>query len=330
MTDAREWGDDVATPEAAAAPAAGPVRAAKRETSLVPPSTISARSLIMVITIMSFLASMAAGAAVLVGRASQQWSAGIAREVSVQIRAKSGLDMDAEAARVAKIVRATTGVGDVHVFTKAESEGLLEPWLGQDLNFEDLPVPRLIVVTLDRSVAGASDLLRQSLMKDAPNATFDDHRAWSDRLSTMGKTLVLVAIILLLLILFAMALAVAFATSGAMAGSREIVDVLHLVGATDGYISRQYQRQFLVFGLKGGVYGRHRSLPRFLSGRQRVTPLDRLGRRGTGRSPVRRILAWRLGLRCDCADCAVHNRHHRSHHPRDCRAPAARAGMMKQ
>ena len=52
-----------------------------------------------------------------------------------------------------------------------------------------------------------------------------------------------------------MALAVAFATSGAMAGSREIVDVLHFVGATDDYICRQYQRQFLVFGLKGGFVG---------------------------------------------------------------------------
>jgi cell division transport system permease protein len=256
MSEARNWAQEMAAaPVPAALAAAEALRGAARETSLVPPSTISARSLVMVITIMSFLASIAAGSAVLVGRASQQWSADLAREASVQIRARAGLDMDAEAERVARLVRAGAGVTAAHVFSKAESEGLLEPWLGQNLNFEDLPVPRLIVVTFDPSAQNASESLRQSLAKNAPNATFDDHRAWSERLSTMGRTLVLIAVGMSLLILLAMALAVAFATSGAMAGSREIVDVLHLVGASDGFISRQYQRQFLVFGLKGGFYG---------------------------------------------------------------------------
>ena len=136
-----------------------------------------------------------------------------------------------------------------------ESSKLLEPWLGQSLNLDDLPVPRLIVVTLDPSAAGAAGAVRDVLRKDAPNAAFDDHRAWSERLSTMGRTFVLIAVVVLALILSAMALAVAFATSGAMAGSREIVDVLHLVGATDDFICRQYQRQFLMFGLRGAGIG---------------------------------------------------------------------------
>lgn len=222
---------------------------------LIPPATISARSLVMVIVIMSFLASMAAGTAVLVWRASQQWSSDVSQEASVQIRGRPGVDLNGEVARVSEIIRAVPGVVSVHAFTREESEKLLEPWLGESLNFDELPVPRLIVVTLDRTNASTVEGLRSTLKRDAPAAAFDDHRGWSERLSTMGHTLVIVAVLVLVLILLAMALAVAFATSGAMAGSREIVDVLHFVGATDEYICRQYQQQFLTFGLKGGCIG---------------------------------------------------------------------------
>ncbi len=256
MSHAQEW------PEAppATSDQTGTLRVPRtdgrgREAPLVPAETISARALIFVIVIMSFLASMAAGAAVLVGRASQQWSADVSREISVQIRPKPGLDLDKESARVSDLVKAVPGVASLHAFSRTESEKLLEPWLGQSLNFDNLPVPRLLVATLDRAVPDVVEAIRDTLRKHAPAAAFDDHRAWSERLSTMGRTLVILAVLVLVLILMAMALAVAFATSGAMAGSREIVDVLHFVGATDAYISLQYQRQFLVFGLKGGITG---------------------------------------------------------------------------
>lgn len=229
-------------------------RGRAREPSLVPPATMSARSLVMVIAIMSFLASVAGGCAVLVGRASRGWSEAVAREASVQVRARPGVDLDKEVGRVAALLRATPGVLGLHPFSRAESERMLEPWLGGNLNFDDLPVPRLIVLDLDPQKPDAAGRVRAALAS-VPGASFDDHRAWSERLATMGRALVGMAVAALLLILGALALAVAFATRGAMAGSREVVEVLHLVGATDGYVGRQYGRRFLRFGLTGGLAG---------------------------------------------------------------------------
>jgi cell division transport system permease protein len=48
---------------------------------------------------------------------------------------------------------------------------------------------------------------------------------------------------------------VTFATRGAMATNRAIVEVLHYVGATDAFIANQFQRHFLLLGLKGGAIG---------------------------------------------------------------------------
>jgi len=50
-------------------------------------------------------------------------------------------------------------------------------------------------------------------------------------------------------------LSVAFATRGAMAANRPIVEVLHFIGARDAYIAGQFQSHFLKLGLKGGAIG---------------------------------------------------------------------------
>jgi cell division transport system permease protein len=50
-------------------------------------------------------------------------------------------------------------------------------------------------------------------------------------------------------------LSVTFATRGAMATNRPIIEVLHFIGAKNGFIAGQFQRHFLLLGLEGGVIG---------------------------------------------------------------------------
>ena len=59
----------------------------------------------------------------------------------------------------------------------------------------------------------------------------------------------------LVLVLIVTLLSVTFATRGAMATNRPIIEVLHYVGATDSFVASQFQRHFLVLGLKGGAIG---------------------------------------------------------------------------
>lgn len=139
--------------------------------------------------------------------------------------------------------------------SKHESELLLEPWLGQGAVLDEVPIPRMIVVRLDSRIAADLGGLKSRLEKALPSASLDDHRIWSARLADMANVLVAVAIGLLLLIVTAMVLAISFATHGAMAGNREIIEVLHFVGASDDFIARQFQRRFLWLGLRGGVIG---------------------------------------------------------------------------
>jgi len=111
------------------------------------------------------------------------------------------------------------------------------------------------VLKLDRSESVDTAALQQALSDKVAGASLDDHRVWMQRLSLMAGTVVVVAAVIFVLVMIAMVLAVGFATRGAMAGNREIIEVLHLVGAADSYISRQFQRHFFRLGLRGGLVG---------------------------------------------------------------------------
>jgi cell division transport system permease protein len=97
--------------------------------------------------------------------------------------------------------------------------------------------------------------LRKALAAQVPGASLDDHRGWIDRMRTMSETAIAAGMVVLALVIAVTILSVTFATRGAMATNRPTIEVLHYVGATDGFISRQFLRHFLVLGLKGGVIG---------------------------------------------------------------------------
>jgi cell division transport system permease protein len=226
----------------------------RRESSIVPKRSIAGRALVAVVAIMTFLASLTTGAVMLVRTAALDWQSEVAREVTIQVRPTQGRNLDSEVERVLDIAREVPGISETRPYSKEESARLLEPWLGSGLALEDLPVPRMIVLKL---APGGADLalLKRLLNERTVGASLDDHRAWIERMRTMAQTAVIGGVMLLILMLAATVLSVIFATRGAMATNRPIVEVLHFIGAKSGFIAGQFQRHFLLLGLEGGIIG---------------------------------------------------------------------------
>jgi cell division transport system permease protein len=224
-------------------------------TAIVPRDSISGRSLTAVVAIMTFLAALTAGAVMMVVNAAGDWQADVGREITVQVRPVPGRDIEADVNKAVALARAAPGVVTVRPYSREESARLVEPWLGTGLALDELPMPRMIVVTLGSGVAPDFGALRKSLAGDVPSATLDDHRGWIDRMRAMARSAVAAGIAVLALVVAVTVLSVTFATRGAMATNRPILEVLHYVGATDAFIARQFQRHFLVLGLKGGLIG---------------------------------------------------------------------------
>jgi cell division transport system permease protein len=235
--------------------AAEPERAFETKAPLIPSDSVAGRALVVVIAIMTFLACLTAGAALLVADASQAWRSDVLREATIQVKAQAGDDVENLVSKAVAIVAKAPNVESAHALTQAESEKLLEPWLGAGLDLSQLPIPRLIVVRLRNE--GSEDLstLRSTLATAVPQADLDDHRVWASRLGTMANAVVTLAAALFVLMIVAMGTAIAFATRGAVAANREIVEVLHLVGASNAFIAREFQAHFRRLGFRGALIG---------------------------------------------------------------------------
>ena len=260
-----------------------------RETAIVPKHSIAGRALVSVIAIMTFLASLTLGAVVMVVAAASEWQSDVTREVTIQVRLIAGKDLEASVQRAAEIARAAPGVTEVRPYGKEESARLLEPWLGSGAVLETLPVPRLIVVRIAPDRPPDFAALRAALAAEVPGASLDDHRSFAQRLRTMADTAIAIGLAILGLVLAATVLSVSFATRGAMATNRSTVEVLHLIGAKNNYIAGEFQRHFLLLGLKGGAIGGGAAIALFAL-------LGVLGGRMFGRSGGEEVAAMFGGL----------------------------------
>ena len=228
---------------------------ARNLSPIVPRASIAGRALVAVVAIMTFLASITTGAVLLVSASAAEWQSEVASEITIQVRPAAGRDIERDVAAVAEAMRAQPGIVEIKPFTREESAKLLEPWLGTGLSFDDLPVPRVIVARVQPGTVPNLAALRGRVTQLAPSATIDDHRAWIERMRSMTGATVFAGIGILALVIVATIISVSFATRGAMAANRPIVEVLHFVGAGDRFIANRFLRHFLRLGLQGGVIG---------------------------------------------------------------------------
>jgi cell division transport system permease protein len=228
---------------------------ARNLSPIVPRASIAGRALVAVVAIMTFLASITTGAVLLVSASAAEWQSEVASEITIQVRPVAGRDLDRDSAAVTETVRTQSGIVGVQPYSKEESAKLLEPWLGAGLSLDDLPVPRVIIARVSPGTQLDLAQLRGRVTQVSPSASVDDHRAWIERMRSMTGATVFSGVGILALVTIATIISVSFATRGAMAANRPIVEVLHFVGAGDRYIANRFFRHFLRLGLQGGIIG---------------------------------------------------------------------------
>lgn len=222
---------------------------------IVPAASVPGRALTLVVAIMSYLACLTIGAVTVVQGAATDWSRDLTREVTIQVRPVDGVDMGEALDRASSIASAAPGIGTVQVLSNDETRALLQPWLGSGLDLDALPVPRLISVQVADPAKADLAALGAEIAQRVKGASLDDHSAWSAHMAAMAASVVAGGLIVLALVMTAMMLCVVFATRAAMAANREVVEVLHFVGAESRFIAREFQRHFWRLGLRGGLFG---------------------------------------------------------------------------
>ena len=222
---------------------------------IVPAGTVTGTSLTLVVTIMCFLACLTAGAVYMINQSASAWLRNVSSEVTIQIEPRENVDTERVVRDVTVFLASQPGVRGVRPLSLETAAELIEPWLGKSEALKELPVPRLIALELDRVTPPDLDRLRAGLAGQFKGATLDDHRHWQQQIRAVTRSLALGGIAILILVGAATTAIIVSATRSAMASNRDIVEVLHFVGATDRFIAREFETQFLRLGIRAGLVG---------------------------------------------------------------------------
>ena len=217
----------------------------------------SSRFLPWIVALMVYLAALALAAALVAHSSVERWSRNLLGSMTVEIAPPEDADQKAANVRVETalaLLLGTPGVADAQVLGEERIAELLSPWLGA-ADLAQLPLPVLIDVHLKPDATVDLAALGARLADAVPGARLDDHQRWLHGLVALGRSLELTALAVLLLIAAAAAAVTAFSTRAALAIHHGVIEVLHLIGAQDTYVARQFQAHALALALRGGFGG---------------------------------------------------------------------------
>lgn len=241
-----------------------PARFQSTAAQIVPSASIAGNALTVVIAIMTFLACLTAGAVYMINQSAQAWVNDISSEITIELDPINTADIEKKMTLVSLFLAKQKGISRVKPLTADDSAKLLEPWLGQTDALSALPIPRLIAVEIDRSNPPDIELIKNALAQNFEGVTLDDHRRWQAEIKTLTRTAALGGLAVLGLVAAATVGIIVSATRSAMASNREIISVLHFVGANERFISREFERHFLGLGVRAGLMGAIAAMIAFL------------------------------------------------------------------
>ena len=233
-----------------------------------------------IIGFMIFLAGLALACSMALDNFLTRWRIQIESALTVELPPIDGESAEAAAARrqaAVKAIAATPGAEELHLLTEAERTRLLSPWLGPDSRGLDLPLPDLVSVVLAPGVTLDLSALNARLRAVSPGAIVDDHGRWRSAVLAVSRTVMLAALAFLLLIGAAAGLTVVFVARAGLASHRRVIEIMHLIGAHDGYIAGQFQRHALICAFLGGALGAAISAAAFEAGRRLLPGLVDVG-----------------------------------------------------
>ncbi len=226
----------------------------RRPAPLLPRDDERETALVFVVAVLCFLACVSVLLSMAANRAAEGWARDLRGEATIQVRPRLNESAATTAAQAAETLAGTPGVVEAAALERERAEELLRPWLG-DAVLEDLPIPHLVTVELDKDNPATAATLKRALTEAGIEADVDDHSRWlkdvertaaSARFAGLGASLLLAG---------AAAAALAFATRAGLASRREAVEVLHVSGATDTFIAGLFQARYARLAAVAGLYG---------------------------------------------------------------------------
>jgi cell division transport system permease protein len=225
----------------------------------------ASRFLPWMLAFMVYLAALAVAGLFFLADVTDKFDRGIENTLTIQIPVSdSRLSDDRKVAAVLSRLRRTLGIERADALSRSQVAALLKPWLGASAASGQLPLPRVIDVTVSRDKGSQVEKVRDALEPIVPGIVIDDHGAWLGDFLRAVRGAEMIAIAVVFLICLITVIMVIFTTRTGLGLHRETIEIMHFVGARDSYVARQFALRFSLMGLKGALIGIAIAVPTLL------------------------------------------------------------------
>ena len=146
-------------------------------------------------------------------------------------------------------------VESVHILNDDEMEKLMSPWLENLKILNELPIPKLIDVSLNKNISFSLDKFKSDVNALAPYAQVDSHRIWLSHLVDISGGIQKTIFVIILLLTLTTAFTVIYTTRSSLLVQENTFELLQLMGARDWSIAFGVASNSFTRGLCGGAIG---------------------------------------------------------------------------
>ena len=211
--------------------------------------------------LMVFIATLISAGGIVISHSLAAWQRGVSSSLTVQIPTYNaqglprGEAVSQDLEKALTLIRTAPGVTGASVLNNAEMAELMSPWLGTDAAISELPLPKLIDVSIDNATKSMLEKLKSDLNEVVPSAILDSHRIWLDDLITLSNGILNLIVFVLLMLLTTVAVTVIYTTKSSLSIQRSIISLVHMMGAKDLYITLKYSIYSFKYAFWGSFIG---------------------------------------------------------------------------
>lgn len=196
------------------------------------------------------------------------WEKDITGSVTVQITPIENAQKHIDTAqtqeqlnKVEQFMEQVSGVESVKVLDEQTIKKLMTPWIGNKVDMSTLPIPQLLDVRLKPDAELNYDEITRGLKQLTPNASIDNHRLWLNRLIKFATSLKTIALAILLMVVAICAFSIYYSAKTSLHVNIDSIEILHIIGAKDEFIAKQYAKDYAKIGLFSGIIGLMAAVP---------------------------------------------------------------------
>ncbi len=221
---------------------------------------LDGRMLPFLVGAMAFLAALGLAGWVAAAALARHWHSGAAAALTVQVPRPAE---DSRLEKVLALVQASPAITEAHALTQKELGALLAPWLGTDADTPALPLPGVIAAHLADPDQSTEALARQ-LEAAAPGSVLEQQGVWVSRLTALARSVQAFAGAGLLVLACIAAAVIVVAIRAGLAARRDAIEIVHGLGASDGYIAGRFAARTTGLAVLGALAGAIAAIPALL------------------------------------------------------------------